>query len=682
MNADVVVDDRTVKTKVRGDPIATPRWYSTGRPVRTAQAGISNQIGSCWLELVDLTLTGGFANGVWRSNLGWQHSNFTVRTCMSSEMLQLEVVGFAFSDLIWHSICQQYQNMAQFEADYLSTRAKSMLHESLITENSAANPGRAPNIVGSTIALHNSASHQTGLLDSAVQSERRFRIEVGSSTILSTPPLRETMGGTKEEAHLLRRNARLEFADIHSAVRQPTHSRRWPRWFRQKHSQRGGTVIFSACRPGHFYSGAFPAALVRTWTGDALRRAQTEPTPWALHCARAATLALRERFAPPRGVRHLSRAPQADTTKSWSRLTKRHATRAQAGGIKRPEETLSACPATKANSRTRPGSRLARRARRTRSARKRTLLAANPAQVAGHRSPRVDVATISRRVPTSTSAIRSVRAGFKCEGKDTGRQPCTPGYYANREGSVACIACSPGTASSDTGRKSICDKCSAGRWQEASGKTSCAACAAGRFVSLKGATSCIDCSTGRSNGEENKSTCTPCARNTFADAPGAQACKSCPIGWTSFSESGRCIKVPPGSYVNASNVMVQCEPGHKCEGGENGRVACLPGSYATQPGSVSALRVTGRSSPPTPPSSATSHEIRSMRNPNKPAVQIATVESTPTRALAKQCALSAARERRCRGREMSCMQCLSERPGEHGAREQLQRLRRGQMRQL
>ena len=81
--------------------------------------------------------------------------------------------------------------------------------------------------------------------------------------------------------------------------------------------------------------------------------------------------------------------------------------------------------------------------------------------------------------------------------------------------------------------------------------------------------------------------CQECEKNTIASAYNQSRCTPCTAGRTSSGRAGTtCTEVPAGSYVNASDVIVPCDPGYMCKGKDKGRTACLRGAYASNPGSV------------------------------------------------------------------------------------------------
>ena len=73
--------------------------------------------------------------------------------------------------------------------------------------------------------------------------------------------------------------------------------------------------------------------------------------------------------------------------------------------------------------------------------------------------------------------------GYKCEGKDSDREACTPGHYAQDEGSISCIACPPGRASKNNATVE-CALCPENTVAKDSGETACTACGKGESLSL------------------------------------------------------------------------------------------------------------------------------------------------------------------------------------------------------
>ena len=251
--------------------------------------------------------------------------------------------------------------------------------------------------------------------------------------------------------------------------------------------------------------------------------------------------------------------------------------------------------------------------------------------------------TLCLPVPTgsyldsATNTTLVCEPGFKCEGQNTGRVPCAPGFYAKNNGSLSCVECPPGRAtasfastfcpkcakntfSSEPGSIS-CDACKAGQSTTGEGSTLCVkvppgsyvsntnvtikcepgykcegeaagrkACPPGSYAETFGSVACIECAPGRASSSWGTAFCKECDEHKIAAASNQTHCAWCPLGRISPGKAGTtCAAVPPGSYINETNKTMECEPGYKCEGEAAGRKACPPGSYSSGKGSVICL---------------------------------------------------------------------------------------------
>ena len=153
---------------------------------------------------------------------------------------------------------------------------------------------------------------------------------------------------------------------------------------------------------------------------------------------------------------------------------------------------------------------------------------------------------------------------------------CSQGSYSQNR--TKCINCPRGTWSASLGASnaSTCQKCSPGQYSSSIGAKSaweCTKCSAGKFSTIFGGSSSFACHT--------------CAQGFFQALEGNTTCEECPSGYLNVKKgSSGCIAIPPGSYMNASNITFECEKGFKCKGKDSDREACPPGRYSTSRGAV------------------------------------------------------------------------------------------------
>ncbi len=158
--------------------------------------------------------------------------------------------------------------------------------------------------------------------------------------------------------------------------------------------------------------------------------------------------------------------------------------------------------------------------------------------------------------------------------------PCTPGTYGSAEDQ--CSACAPGSHSPDPGG-TACLECSPGGFAQTNGTAECENCAAGTYSADPGATACNPCTDGAN----------------FTSAAGSTACiqctQECPAGkeyWgpcTAASDTfcsrcppvANCIYTQTGPCGNSSNAPnCECVAGFEMVDGLC--VECLPGFFKNQ----------------------------------------------------------------------------------------------------
>ena len=189
--------------------------------------------------------------------------------------------------------------------------------------------------------------------------------------------------------------------------------------------------------------------------------------------------------------------------------------------------------------------------------------------------------------PTVSTCTKCEEGQFQAHEGNTTCEICPLGYVGNVErGSTGCTAVPPGSYLNTSNATLKCDrgyKCEGANWGRV-------ACSPGSYAKDRGSVACIACPPGRATAVWATIECDECGENTIAASSNQTLCAPCPAGRSFSGNAGTtCVSVPPGSYVNANNMTVECEEGFKCEGANRGRVACSPGSYAKDRGSVACI---------------------------------------------------------------------------------------------
>ena len=169
--------------------------------------------------------------------------------------------------------------------------------------------------------------------------------------------------------------------------------------------------------------------------------------------------------------------------------------------------------------------------------------------------------------------------------------PCQDGRFQNQVGTTSCDKCPRGkhrnNESPENEEEDACDKCDAGRYQDQEGQTTCKGCAAGKkgtgFSEVRGRR----LSGGRRRGQqynpqgmrvEEADVCNKCSRGQYQGASGASRCEQCLAG-----KSDNLVRA--ASRTSEANVCSNCEPGQsQPELARTSCIACLAGQYQSQAG--------------------------------------------------------------------------------------------------
>ena len=133
--------------------------------------------------------------------------------------------------------------------------------------------------------------------------------------------------------------------------------------------------------------------------------------------------------------------------------------------------------------------------------------------------------------------------------------------HQQRDATGSCAACPPGMQRFEG--SALCTKCEQGWHQEVLG-TACEPCSPGSFANLEGSVACFGCTLGSYASETGSIACAACAAGSFAAAPGATTCTPCPVG-------GYC----PDAGATSAAVFQQCPAGtFNPSAGANSSAAC------------------------------------------------------------------------------------------------------------
>jgi hypothetical protein len=195
-------------------------------------------------------------------------------------------------------------------------------------------------------------------------------------------------------------------------------------------------------------------------------------------------------------------------------------------------------------------------------------------------------------------------------------------YFAdNTVGAISLLPCPAGTwkkvyGLDNTGdaTNGYCHKCSAGKYQPASGQTGCFECALGTWQELEGQTSCIDvkkgyeiidtdgisenneigiCSAGKYKSVVGHGSCIDCPAGKYSDTDGASECTPCAAGRYETNVgttecSGACVL---GTSTNGLEGQQSVESCRSCETGKYANSEgqgvcedCEAGKYADHAG--------------------------------------------------------------------------------------------------
>lgn len=147
---------------------------------------------------------------------------------------------------------------------------------------------------------------------------------------------------------------------------------------------------------------------------------------------------------------------------------------------------------------------------------------------------------------------------------------------------TACLKCAAGKYSTTEGRKTDCDACEAGKYQDETGQLNCKECAPGFYVGSTGQTTCVACVAG-----------SYCPKGNSAPAGACEAGYFCPVGCGDRTCNGNTCAAgyfcPQGSENKSGSPNGgTCSAGHYCEAGNTaatGQGLCDAGYYCP-PGST------------------------------------------------------------------------------------------------
>lgn len=204
------------------------------------------------------------------------------------------------------------------------------------------------------------------------------------------------------------------------------------------------------------------------------------------------------------------------------------------------------------------------------------------------------------------TACLACTAGEYCAGYQTAPVACAAGSWdADSNPATACATCGAGGYCS--GGTAAPASCASGSWDDdANSATACVACVDNHptYYWCPGGTSALDaCPAGAHDADGNPNTaCVFCSEGTYC-AGGSAPQTSCPAGTTDsdLDPSTPCEACPAGNYCpggtdmqacipgtwdddnDASTVCTACVAGEYCEGGAAAPIACVAGSFGTDP---------------------------------------------------------------------------------------------------
>lgn len=124
------------------------------------------------------------------------------------------------------------------------------------------------------------------------------------------------------------------------------------------------------------------------------------------------------------------------------------------------------------------------------------------------------------------------------------------GVYARQTGpKTACTDCAAGKYNAETGQ-SGCKQCSAGQYHDLVGQTLCKDCQTGRYGNVKGRISCTYCPAGQYQNTIANTGCKCCAKGYYQDQSGSTSCKGpFPQGSTGTGQGAPILGISySGSY--------------------------------------------------------------------------------------------------------------------------------------
>ena len=132
---------------------------------------------------------------------------------------------------------------------------------------------------------------------------------------------------------------------------------------------------------------------------------------------------------------------------------------------------------------------------------------------------------------------------------------CSPGYFADNEGSKVCTPCNAGTMWISRNKVITCEPCEKNTYSPIPGFTKCLNCSPGYFADNKGSSFCSRCEAGSSWSISTNgiNVCTPCAKGTYSNAPSSKLCSSCDAGKYADKEGSRSCSVCAAGKKSSSN---------------------------------------------------------------------------------------------------------------------------------
>jgi hypothetical protein len=156
--------------------------------------------------------------------------------------------------------------------------------------------------------------------------------------------------------------------------------------------------------------------------------------------------------------------------------------------------------------------------------------------------------TLCEICPAGHKMIRGILA-TTCQKCDAGKfqdapgnetcKDCPEGFYQNVKGIPYCVGCVPG------------------QYQDQQGNESCIKCASGRKFNANidvgiSASNCEACAKGQYQPENSSTFCLPCLTGTFQNASGSSSCKDCPIGFNNGdTKEVSCSECKAGKFQDA-----------------------------------------------------------------------------------------------------------------------------------